>query len=147
MLAFLRLVSQHPDRLAIALHEYSFTADDIAFEYPYRVGHFLHLFQVCDQSNIPRPTVLITEWGWEYNQVPSSGQAMRDVGWAAALYAPFPQVQGAAIWHLGGGETFGDVGQQTQRLIRPLTRYSLTHYFVVSTPSVQAPADPGWYQP
>lgn len=147
MLSFLQLAGQYPDRLAIAMHEYSFTEEDIAFEYPYRVGHFLHLFQVCDQYAIPRPTVLITEWGWEYNSVPSVDKALKHIEWASKLYAPFPQVKGAAIWYLGRGDTFGNIGEQTQKLIEPVMVFSLTHYYSMPLQPLQAPADPSLYSP
>ena len=147
MLAFLRLVGQNPEHLAIALHEYSFTNDDIAFEYPYRVGHFLHLFQVCDQNGIPRPTVLITEWGWEYNDVPSSGKAMQHISWAAELYAPFETVKGVAIWHLGGGGSFSNIAKHAEKLIEPVTLFSLSHYYPAPLPPEKAPADPELYRP
>ena len=52
---------------------------------------------------------------------------MADIRWAAQLYAAYPEVKGAAVWYLGG--YFGDVHNQTQRLIEPLRDYSLTHYF------------------
>lgn len=147
MLFFLRMVSMHLDRLAIALHEYSGTTTNIAFEYPDRIGRFMQLFDVCDRHNIPRPTVLITEWGWTYNRVPPVNQSMADVAWAAKLYAPFPQVKGAAIWHLGGGVTFGNIADPAQKLIEPVTDFTLTHYYIVPPYWVGASADPDLYQP
>jgi hypothetical protein len=129
MLDFLRLAAAHPDQIAIALHEYSYVLDDIGDEYPYKIGRFLELFRICDQYGIARPTVLITEWGWTYEDVPTPEKAIRDIEWAANLYAPFPQVKGAAIWYLGGG--YGNIEVETQRLIQPLTVYSLQHYFAV----------------
>lgn len=129
MLEFLRLVAQHPDQLAIALHEYSYTADEIGFIYPYRVGRFQHLFQACDENGIDRPTVLITEWGWEYQIIPELNGAMADIQWAARLYSAFPEVRGAAIWYLGPG--FGDIADKAQLLIEPVTDYSLSNYFEI----------------
>ncbi|MEJ2747935.1 MAG: hypothetical protein P8183_08495, partial [Anaerolineae bacterium] len=145
MLEFLRLAAANPDRIAIALHEYSYLVDDIGHEYPYKVGRFLELFRICDEYGIPRPTVLITEWGWTYENVPEPKKAMRDIDWAARLYAPYPQVKGAAIWFLGGN--FSDIHVQTQRLIRPLTEYSLQHYFTAPLPPNQASVDPQQYAP
>jgi hypothetical protein len=145
MLAFLRLAGQNPDRLAIALHEYSYLLDDIGHEYPYKVGRFQTLFQVADQYGIPRPTVLITEWGWTYEDVPPPDQALADIAWASELYAAYPQVKGAAIWFLGGG--FGEIAQPAQRLIAPLTRYSLQNYFTAPLPPSQAPIEPEAYRP
>lgn len=138
MLEFLRLVAARPERLAISLHEYSYTVDNIADAYPYKVGRFQLLFEAADKHGIPRPTVLITEWGWEYQDNPTPEQAMRDIEWAAALYAPYPEIKGAAIWYLGPG--FGEIANQTQRLIEPVMVYNLTNYFAVAPqPLVIAP--------
>jgi len=95
MLNFLRLAGEHPDRIAIALHEYSYNVEDIANNpliapYPWLVGRFQILFQVCDAYNIPRPTVLITEWGWEYQDVPDPSTAMDHIAWASWMYAAYP---------------------------------------------------------
>lgn len=143
MLQFLRLVAQHPDQLAIALHEYSYTMSNIADQYPYKVGRFLELFRICDANAIPRPTILITEWGWTYEEVPSPDQAMRDIAWASHLYAPFPQIKGAAIWYLGGG--FSDIANLAQQLIAPVMSYALTDYFVIPPPDQPASLTIDWF--
>lgn len=127
MLEFLRYAGDHPDQVAIALHEYSLTNDFISAGYPSLVGRFQWLFDVCDQYGIKRPTVLITEWGWEYNSVPEPTQAMEDIAWASWLYAAYPEVKGAAIWYLGPG--FGNIHNEAQLLIEPLTNYSISHYY------------------
>lgn len=145
MLEFLRLVAANPDRLAIALHEYSYLADNIGHEYPHKIGRFQDLFQICDQYGIPRPTVLITEWGWAYQNVPPVDAALADIAWASRLYAPYPQVRGAAIWYLGPG--FGDIADQAQQLIAPLTEYALGNYFRIPLPPAQAPITPAQYAP
>ncbi|MCB0010707.1 MAG: hypothetical protein KDE34_02375, partial [Anaerolineales bacterium] len=97
MLNFLRLVADHPNQLAIALHEYSYDRTNIGNAYPWLVGRFQHLFQVVDNNGISRPTILITEWGWEYQDIPTPAEAMADIQWAAWLYAAYPQVKGAAV--------------------------------------------------
>ncbi|MCC6606120.1 MAG: hypothetical protein IT327_23135 [Anaerolineae bacterium] len=145
MLAFLQLAGSNPDRLAIALHEYSYLVDDIDHEYPYKVGRFQALFQIADQYGIPRPTVLITEWGWTYEKVPTPEQAIQDIAWASRLYAPYPEVKGAAIWFLGG--QFADIANLAQQLIEPVTRYSLQNYFTAPQPPAQAPIQPEVYAP
>jgi len=145
MLAFLRLAGDHPEQLAIALHEYSFLVEEIGHEYPFKVGRFQELFRVADQNGIPRPTVLITEWGWAYDDIPPTGQAMEDIAWAARLYAPYPQVRGAAIWYLGPG--YSGIADKAQRLIRPLTEYALGNYFAIPLPPAQAPIRPEQYAP
>jgi hypothetical protein len=145
MLEFLRLVAQNPERLAVALHEYSYLTNDIAHGYPHKVGRFLELFAVADRHGIPRPTVLITEWGWAYDDVPDQGEAIEDIGWAARLYAPYPQVKGAAIWYLGPG--FRDIANDAQGLIEPVTEFALGTYFILPDPQTPASADPGQFYP
>jgi len=145
MLVFLRQAAANPDRLAIALHEYSFDIDNIGDQYPFKVGRFHQLFQAVDRHGIPRPTVLITEWGWEYGAVPSIDNALEDVAWAARMYAQYPEIKGAAIWYLGGG--FSDIAERVQPLIAPLTEYALGNYFPILKPPARAPADPALYRP
>jgi hypothetical protein len=135
MLRFLQLAGENPDRLAIALHEYSYVTDNISRIYPYLVGRFQFLFDAADRNGIPRPTVLITEWGWTYDQLPDPQDALDDIRWASWLYAAYPQVKGAAIWYLGNWP--GDIEDQTAALIPLVEEYSLSHYFAV---------DPGFGQ-
>jgi len=137
MLEFLRFAGSNPDRVAIALHEYSYLRDDIGDAYPYKVGRFQELLRIVDSYGIPRPTILITEWGWTYETVPSRKDAIKDIAWASSLYAQYPSVKGAAIWYLGSG--FGRIADQTQKLIRPVTEYALQNYFV--RPQLPGPVD------
>jgi hypothetical protein len=133
MLEFLRFAGEHPDQVAVALHEYSFVKEDIGNLYPILVGRYQALFETADKHGIPRPTVLITEWGWEYNKVPDPQLAMKHIQWAAWLYAAYPQVKGAAIWTLGiGGGEFGSIGEDVLEYIDPLLAYSLSNYFLYS---------------
>lgn len=145
MLAFLRVAAANPDRLAIALHEYSFLNENIADAYPFKVGRFLQLFDVVDRHGIARPTVLITEWGWQYQNIPDTGKALEDIDWAAAMYAPYPEVKGAAIWYLGNG--FGEIANQAQTLIKPVTEYSLGTYFAIPLSPNQASISPEQFRP
>ncbi len=148
MLSFLRLVAQHPDQLAIALHEYSYLADDIGHDYPYKIGRFLDLFQAADENGIPRPTVLITEWGWTYNNIPPEPDAMEDVEWAANLYGAYPQIKGAAIWNLGKlDDTILPLNQQVGDLVDNLMVLSLENVFIAPVPPEQASTDAGQFPP
>ncbi|MFO7741848.1 MAG: hypothetical protein R6X31_05980 [Anaerolineae bacterium] len=143
MLAFLRLAGQHPEQIGVALHEYSYDVNNIANQYPSLVGRFQTLFQICDTQGIPRPTVFITEWGWEHTSVPPVEQAMEDIAWASELYAAYPEVRGAAIWYLGG--QYGDISKVVQRLIVPLRYYVWTEYFVIEPG--QKPTNPAQFAP
>ena len=127
VLRYLALCADYPDRLAVSLHEYSYTKANIKHQFPHRVGRFQMLFDVCDHHSIARPTVLITEWGWEYNSVPAPDRAIEHIQWAAKLYAEHPQILGANIWHLGGG--FMGIADKAQKLIAPLTDLTLNTTF------------------
>ncbi len=140
MLEFLRYAGDNPDKVAIAIHEYSLQRDFIAggdIPYPYLVGRFQRIFEVCDKHNIPRPTILITEWGWTLNHVPGNDdnvhidEAMEDIAWASWLYSAYPQVKGAAIWYLGEGEEFGRIDDEAQQLIAPVGEFSKSTYYVI----------------
>ena len=148
MLELLRLIADNPDRLAIALHEYSYVADDIGHEFPHKIGRFLDLFAVADKHGIPRPTVLITEWGWTYDNIPPEPDAMEDVTWAARLYGAYPQVLGAAIWNLGrlDGE-LTPLNEQVQGLIDNMLALSLDSYFSAPALPQQAPPDASQFPP
>lgn len=161
MLEFLRYAGEHPDQVAVALHEYSLSADYIAPpppvnqddppQYPYAVGRFQFLFEVCDKYGIPRPTVLITEWGWTHDTIPQPIPALEDIAWASWLYAAYPTVKGAAIWYLGVGDN--GIHNQTQRLIAPLTDYAISHYFIIDPgigridPNIFRPSPPTLRRP
>jgi len=148
MLALLRLIGEHPDQLAIALHEYSYLAEDIGDDYPYKVGRFLDLFRVADAHGIPRPTVLITEWGWTYDHIPPEPVAMEHVAWAARLYGAYPQVRGAAIWNLGKlGTDYGELNAQVAALIDNMLALSLDSYFSAPALPEQAPLEAGLFPP
>jgi hypothetical protein len=143
MLEFLQLVADNPDKLAIGLHEYSYRVDEIGYIYPYLIGRFQKLFEICDAQGISRPPVMITEWGWEYDDVPAPAAALIDIQWAAWLYAAYPQVKGAAIWYLGPGS--GGIDDETQLLIEPLGEYGRSNYFAI-TPG-QGAVDAELFQP
>ncbi|MFT5194301.1 MAG: hypothetical protein ACI9EW_000956 [Cellvibrionaceae bacterium] len=129
MLEFLAYAAEHKDLVAVALHEYSYTRESISQGYPWLVGRFQLLFEKVDQHGINRPTILITEWGWEYQKIPSVEAAIEDIQWAGRLYAAYPDVLGAAIWYLGGG--YGGITYATHHLIEPLGNYSTSTYFGV----------------
>jgi hypothetical protein len=140
MLEFLRFAGEHPDQVAIAIHEYSLQRDFIAsgdIPYPYLIGRFQQIFAACDKHDIPRPTILITEWGWTLNHVPGDDSrvdieaAMEDIAWASSLYAAYPQVKGAGIWYLGEGVQFGSIHDEAQQLIAPVSEFSKSNYYII----------------
>jgi hypothetical protein len=143
MRAFLSLAAQHPERIAVALHEYSYDVDNVRNQYPHLLGRFQLLFQACDEMGIARPTVLITEWGWELGKVPDVDQAMKDIAWASELYGAYPEVRGAALWYLGTG--YEGISRDAERLIKPVWYYAWSEYFVIEPG--QKPTDPRQFVP
>ena len=137
MLAYLDYCGARPSAAAISLHEYSYDRNQMAEAYPHLIGRFLNIINTCAAHNIPYPTVHITEWGWEYQNVPDVATAMNHIAWANSIYAPYPNVKGMAIWYLGGG--FGDIANQTQKLIAPVTAFNLAN---VDPSEPDEPTDP-----
>lgn len=128
MLRFLNLCGRHPDRLAVALQEFSRQVDDIWFQRDENIGRFYQLFATCDRAQLRRPTVLITRWGWTPDRLPSHrSRALADVAAVAGLYGRYPEIRGAALWRLGP-EARG-LDRQAARLVRPITEMTLTTTF------------------
>ena len=110
-----------------------------------KIGRFQDLFQAADEMGIARPTVLITEGGWEYADIPPVEEAIEDIKWLSKLYANYPEVKGAALWNVGVGCCFGDISEQVQEIIEPLTELSLRKYYAIS--AEQEPVNKGRFQP
>jgi len=125
MVKFLRLAGENPDRIAVALHEYSLSTGNILEGYPYLVGRFGFLHDACDDQNIPRPTIIIKELGWTYNAAPGKDVAMADLKKVADIYAPHENVIHSGVWWLGGG--YGDIYKKIQPLIAPTTTLALNY--------------------
>ena len=137
MLHYLESCQQNPDKLSVSLHEYSFKAEDIWFMRGDLIGRFEKLFHACDKHHIKRPKIIMTEWGWTHERVPTPNKAIQDIAQVAEYYAQFPEILGAAIWYLGPG--FGGIANRAQKLIKPLTTYTLNTTFEVADPP---PVDP-----
>ena len=59
--------------------------------------------------------------------MPAPEQAMADIAWAQSIYAPYPQVKGAAIWYLGGGPQWNNICDKAQKLIAPTRDLALAY--------------------
>jgi murein DD-endopeptidase MepM/ murein hydrolase activator NlpD len=128
MRAYLTLVSQHRDRHSVAIHEYSYTVDDIWRWYPNLIGRYQKLMQACDEIGIPRVSFLIKEWGWEYQTVPSVSKGIQDMDAVAQEYVKLQENYGAGTWYLG--PSFGGIADKLQPYIYPLGQLALDwqHY-------------------
>lgn len=125
MQRFLLLCARHPDRLGIALQEFSRQPEEIWFRREDHIGRFFRLFAACDRAQIDRPTVLITEWGWTPQRIPTSlGDALAALQSVAAEYARFPRIRGAALWRITPEDA--GIGWQVRRLIRPVLDWTLS---------------------
>jgi len=129
---------------AVALHEYDYGMAGMSNVYPWHIGRFQELFKVCDQYQVKRPKVLITEFGWAYNDIPPQAQCMNDIDFAAKLYAKYPTVLGAAVWYLGPG--FSNIANKVQPLIAPVTAYALNTTFPDPEPTPPGGSAMTWQQ-
>ncbi|MBP8055071.1 MAG: hypothetical protein KA314_04485 [Chloroflexi bacterium] len=144
MLAYLRRCGARPHDCAVSIHEYSYNTSDIRDGWPYKIGRFAILFRVCDRYNIPRPRVMVTEWGWEHETVPSANLALVDMAWVADVYATYPDILGAALWYLGEG--YGGIANRAQPLIAPSAEAAIAYRYIL--PDFEHdPAVPAGYFP
>jgi hypothetical protein len=131
MVRFLEHAALNPDRLAVALHEYSYsddiwdgyTIDDMDQVEYWKVGRFTRLFDVCDDLGITRPTTLITEWGWHATSIPDDTDDFivpvhTQIEQVGKFYDQYPEVKMAGLWYLGGG--YSNIANSAQRLIAPV---------------------------
>lgn len=140
MRAYLLYCSQHPEMAAVAVHEYSLTLN-LQDNFPYHIGRHQLLLQACAAVGIsPAPRIFITEFGWTYNDLPAVEPAMQQLAWAADLYAAVPEVQGAAIWYLGG--EYNKIANKAQRLIAPVTQAALAYEPPPEPPQPPPPEPP-----
>lgn len=139
MAEYLRYCDMHPDHAALAVHEYSYTMN-LADGLGYKVGRFTFIEEACHELGIHTPNIFITEFGWTYQDVPSPSDCMAQMAPIAELYADHPAVQGAMLWYLGPG--FGDISNQVQRLIAPVTDESLRWGYTPGEPPVEPPVEP-----
>lgn len=127
MLAYLRLCDQHPDRLGVALHEYSL-ADDLATGWGYLIGRFQQLHAVCDRHGIKRPSIHIKEFGWRQESTPNYQTMIAQLQSAAALYAAHDNIEGAAIWTTNGSSQWSPANQKVPNLIQADGRFPLADF-------------------
>jgi GH25 family lysozyme M1 (1,4-beta-N-acetylmuramidase) len=125
MIEFLRLASEHPLRIAVNLHEYSYDIDNILDIFPWKIGRFQFLFDVCDGLNINRPTVLMGEWGWVLDNVPSVDNGMLDVADVANLYAQFKTILGASAWTLQ--TWWSSIYNKLNKYVLPMADFSASY--------------------
>jgi hypothetical protein len=118
MIRFLRMCEAHPERLGIALHEYDYghhgPLDSRVAGWHY--GRYRNIHTVCDEYGILRPTIVFTEWGWSYQDVPPHVVDWCEI--ASTEYYNEPNVLGCALWYLGPG--FGGIANKLNPFMEPL---------------------------
>lgn len=127
MLRWLRYCANNRGLAAVAVHEYDFhrlgwNHPDVT---PWHVGRFLKIFETCTRHNIDWPDIHITEAGWSLDQIPSIEQCLADLDWSYRnVYGPYRQwVKGLGLWCLQRFQ--GNIHNQVQKLIAPVTSYML----------------------
>lgn len=127
MVKYLEDCAANPGTLAVALHEYTFNLQEgMKAMFPDLIGRFTWLFDACDELGIGRPTTLITEGGWTYNNMPGKAQAMDDLRYYSKLIARYRNVQAMYLWTLEGPSALPN---KLQRFIAPLTDFALEAEF------------------
>ena len=122
MQKYLRYCGANPNRAGVCLHEYSLSMDHLV-DNGWMVGRFKFLHYACDQLGIPRPTILLGEFGWTDRAIPNPETALQHILQADSLYAPHRNILGAGLWYLGYYNNT-TIAQQVQKLIAPITEIS-----------------------
>jgi GH25 family lysozyme M1 (1,4-beta-N-acetylmuramidase) len=125
VLAYLRLCAAHPERLAVSVHEYSLSADDIMAGSPWLVGRVKFLFEACQKQGIASPVVFVSETGWTHNDLPQADKAKADIVALAGLYAIYPTVKAAFLWTAMGGGDKRTLAAELNALLPWLTDFAI----------------------
>ena len=106
-----------------------------------RIGRFQDIYLVSDEMGLEqRPTILITEFGWETIAMPDQETALQTLASeTGALYALYPEVRGVAIWGLGGWQG-SLIGEQIDDLMEPLIELALETRYTI--PAIDFPVIP-----
>ena len=141
MVEYLKLCDKHPDKLGLALHEYSFT-QDLEDGWGDKLGRFKKVNDTCDKLGLKRPIIQIKEFGWGERDIPGHvPEAMRQLEIAAKLYAQYPNIHGAAIWTSQTG--WGRASRRVPGLIPHIKEFTLKKRFPDPPPHVVDPNPPG----
>ena len=131
-----QLLAQHPDQLAIGLHEFA-EAEHLFSTYPSHFGRFMGVFEIADSAKLARPTIILTQWGWKRDGSLTPVAMLDQLVWANSFMAQFPPLRGAALW-LPSAELQANLPQ--------LLNYNLTSYQLIPNDTIAA-IDPNAYAP
>lgn len=108
---------ENKDRAGISVHEYTLdTSKTFEQSYPFLIGRFQDIHAACPNNNYP--TIFISELGYTYDNIPNDWAKINDFLYKCGeLYAQYPNVLGAAIWYLGTGSNWKDIGLKWQPFI------------------------------
>jgi hypothetical protein len=116
MADWLRYCAENPDKAAIGVHEYNYGSVPFADNFPWHYGRFQAVIAAADILNIPRTFhIFCTEFGWQYENVPSWETAVPTLTEYAKMGAQFPQLKGVALWTLQMG--WGGISDQLAQWI------------------------------
>ena len=129
---YLNLCEQFPDRVAVTLHEYSYSLDILKDEngkpsYPYQIGRYQALLKACDSLGIKHPTIFITETGWTLDAMPPDPKAKEDIRWLTAFYDQSVEVDAAFLWTLQNGAGNGNLPWRLNALIDWLADWNIQY--------------------
>jgi hypothetical protein len=140
MIEFMRQAGTNPN-VAIAVHEYSYQESELISTAPWLIGRFTKIFDEADRHGVPRPKILVSEFGWTLWHVPSPDLAVAQmVEVANLLYGPYPQILGVAIWFYGMG--WNEIRKKAVQLLEPMHQVALGWRMDVNEPEPPEPPEP-----
>lgn len=120
---FLRYAAENRDKVALTLHEYSYTIDKLLTDD--KIGRFVEMNNACIQMGFEPPNIFITEFGWEYTDIPEHSTAVNHLSDAYGYYLNFPNVKCLIIWCLDKGSHWDDIDKKVNPLMTPVTNIVL----------------------
>lgn len=148
MLDFLRWAATQDGKVTVSIHEGKTDGSNrlnvtLNGFIPHMVGRFNLIFAVCDKHNIKRPNIIISEWAWAYDDLPSHEQVIAEIEWLNEFYGRFPEVLSVHLWNLNNGSQWGKLPEKLKEYIPYIHAYSIEQENVKpSPPPEEKPAPP-----
>ena len=125
----LDLCRRYPDRLAIALNEYSYRSDTL--DGPALIGRWQAIPK-------PWPAIFITEHGWAYDSAPPAGTGIPQLLETYRRWYAYPHIKGLALWTLDKGRGGKQLPYTMNAYMTPLAEAIIANDIA----PIEGPAEP-----
>lgn len=138
---YLRLCSEHPDRIGVSIHEAKLGADISMTTppwderlYPWLICRWEFLNEAADNLGLNRPTIFVSEYAWSYNDLPSSDIVMRDIAWVSEKVSHHDNIKGVCMWNLDHNPNWGVLPDKLAAMIPKVAQFTLDTVYTDNPP-------------